>query len=74
MKNLGIPLLIIATFVLILVTIFAYLDLAFSWVFYLTVIGQAILVFAVYKVLNDDYDTNKVFQNWYEDHPKEKDE
>lgn len=73
MKNLGIPLLIIATFVLILVTIFAYFDLAFSWVFYLTVIGQAILVFAVYNVLTDDYSTNKVFKNWYEDNPKDED-
>ncbi|GAA0753761.1 hypothetical protein [Psychroflexus lacisalsi] len=74
MKNSGIPLLILTTLILLLVTIFAALDLSFSWVFYLTVLGQAILVFAVYKVLTDDYQTEKTFQNWYEDRPKDKDE
>ncbi|MFD0931671.1 hypothetical protein ACFQ0R_03560 [Psychroflexus salinarum] len=69
MKNLGIPLLILTTLVLILVTIFASLGLAFSWVFYLTVLGQVLLVFAVYKVLTDDYQTEKTFKDWYEDHP-----
>lgn len=70
MKNLGIPLLILTTLVLILVTIFASLDMSFSWVFYLTVLGQALLVFAVYKVLTDDYETDKTFKDWYEDRPK----
>ncbi|MFO7743980.1 MAG: hypothetical protein R6V36_01190 [Psychroflexus sp.] len=69
MKNLGIPLLILTTLVLILVTIFASLGLAFSWVFYLTVLGQVLLVFAVYKVLTDDYQTEKTFKDWYEDRP-----
>lgn len=70
MKNLGIPLLILTTLILLLVTIFAALDMAFSWVFYLTVLGQVLLVYAVYKVLTDDYETEKTFKNWYEDRPK----
>lgn len=70
MRNLGIPLLILTTLVLILVTIFASLDMSFSWVFYLTVLGQALLVFAVYKVLTDDYETDKTFKDWYEDRPQ----
>ena len=70
MKNLGIPLLTLTTLVLILVTIFASLDMSFSWVFYLTVLGQALLVFAVYKVLTDDYETDKTFKDWYEDRPQ----
>ena len=70
MKNLGIPLLTLTTLVLILVTIFASLDILFSWVFYLTVLGQALLVFAVYKVLTDDYETDKTFKDWYEDRPQ----
>ncbi len=74
MKNSGIPFLILTTLILLLVTIFASLDLPFSWVFYLTVVGQATLVFAVYKVLTDDYQTEKTFQNWYEDRPKEENE
>jgi hypothetical protein len=71
MKNSGIPLLILTTLVLITVTIFASLDLSFSWVFYLTILGQGLLVVAVYKVLTDNYHTDKSFQNWYEDHPKD---
>ena len=70
MKNLGIPLLTLTTLVLILVTIFASLGLSFSWVFYLTVLGQALLIFTVYKVLTDDYKTDKTFKNWYEDRPQ----
>ncbi|MBZ9652645.1 hypothetical protein [Psychroflexus montanilacus] len=74
MKNPGIPLLILTTLILILVTVFASLGLAFSWVFYLTVLGQATLVFAVYKVLTDDYHTEKTFKDWYEDHPEPHDD
>ena len=70
MKNLAIPLLILTTLVLILVTIFASLGLSFSWVFYLTVLGQALLIFTVYKVLTDDYKTDKTFKDWYEDRPQ----
>lgn len=73
MKNLGIPLLILTTLILLLVTIFASLDMPFSWVFYLTVLGQVTLVFAVYKVLTDDYHTEKTFKDWYEDRPQPKD-
>lgn len=70
MKTPGIPLFILTTLILILVTIFAAVDMAFPLVFYLTVLGQATLVFAVYKVLTDDYQTDKTFKDWYEDRPK----
>jgi TRAP-type C4-dicarboxylate transport system permease small subunit len=61
--------LIITTLVLITVTIFAAMDLPFSWVFYLSVFGQALLVFSVIKVLKDNYTTDKTFKDFYEDHP-----
>ncbi|QSS98066.1 hypothetical protein [Psychroflexus sp. ALD_RP9] len=69
MKSKGIFLLALSTLILITVTIFASMNLAFSWVFYLTLIGQVVLIFAVYHVLTDNYTTEKVFSDWYEDRP-----
>lgn len=69
MKNSGFIFLAITTLVLITVTIFASLNLSFSWVFYLSVLGQVLLVVSVYKVLRENYQTDKEFKDWYEDHP-----
>lgn len=57
------------TLLLITVTIFAAMNLSFNWVFYLTVLGQIMLVFTVYKVLKDDYTADKTFKDFYEDRP-----
>lgn len=57
----------ITTLLLITVTIFATINLAFSWVFYLTVLGQVSVVVMVYRVLRDDYSTDKTFEDFYED-------
>ena len=43
------------TILLIIVTIMATMNFAFSWVFYLTVLGQTMIVYMVYKVLTDHY-------------------
>lgn len=59
----------ITTFLLLVVTILVALDFSFSWVFYLTCIGQALVVVMVYKVLRDDYTTDKTFEDFYEDRP-----
>ncbi|ARN78859.1 hypothetical protein BST97_13150 [Nonlabens spongiae] len=69
MKLSGTTALAITTLLIITVTIFAAMDFSFGWVFYLTVFGQAFLVFAVYKVLIDDYETDKTFKDFYEDRP-----
>jgi hypothetical protein len=45
------------------------MDFPFGWVFYLTVLGQALLIFSVFKVLRDSYTTDKTFKDFYEDHP-----
>jgi hypothetical protein len=45
------------------------MNLPFNWVFYLTVIGQASVVLMVYKVLRDNYTTDKTFEHFYEDRP-----
>lgn len=59
----------ITTLLLVTVTIFATMNLAFSWVFYLTVLGQVSVVIMVYKVLRDNYTTDKTFEDFYEDRP-----
>ncbi len=57
------------TMVLVTVTIMVSMNFPFNWVFYITVFGQALVVYMVYKVLTDDYDTTKTFEDFYEDHP-----
>lgn len=57
------------TLILVVVTIMAAMDFAFNWVFYVTVLGQSMVVYMVYKVLTDKYTTKKTFKDFYEDHP-----
>lgn len=59
----------ITTVVLLSLTVMAALDFPFNWVFYVTVLGQALLIYMVYRVLVDDYKTDKTFDDFYEDHP-----
>ena len=60
---------VFTTILLLTVVIFASMDLPFHWVFYLTVIGQFFLIVMVYKVLTDNYTTDKTFEDYYEDRP-----
>jgi archaellum biogenesis protein FlaJ (TadC family) len=69
MKNTAIRLLLATTFVLVVLTIIAQLNFIFSAIFFLTVFGQVLLIYTVYKVLTDKYTTDKTFDDWYEDHP-----
>ncbi|MGB5555470.1 MAG: hypothetical protein WBM83_12480 [Flavobacteriaceae bacterium] len=59
----------ITTLVLITVTIMATMGFPFNWVFYVTVLGQFLVVFMVFKVLKDNYTTTKTFDDFYEDYP-----
>ena len=59
------------TLVLFTVTIMAAMNFPFNWVFYITVLGQVMIVYMVYRVLTDDYTTSKTFKDFYEDHPLE---
>ena len=65
----GILLLVITTVLLIMLSLMAALNFQYAWIFSLTTIGQILLIFAVYYVLKDDYQTEKEFKDWYEDHP-----
>ncbi len=46
-----------------------YFNFPFSLIFFTTLAGQILLLITVYKVLTDDYVTDKTFDDWYEDHP-----
>ena len=59
----------ITTIVLITLTIMASMGFPFNWVFYVTVIGQFMVVYMVYRVLTDNYQTDKTFEDFYEDKP-----
>lgn len=59
----------LTTLLLVTITIMSSLNFPFSWVFYLTVIGQFFVVVMVYKVLRDNYTTDKTFEHFYEDRP-----
>lgn len=70
MKLNGIFYVVLSTLLLISLTIMVVMDLPFNWVFFISMIGQGIFLFAVYKVLTDDYKTEKTFEHWYEDKPE----
>ncbi len=57
------------TMILVTVTIMVSMNFPFNWVFYMTIFGQALVVFMVYKVLTDNYETEKTFDDFYEDNP-----
>lgn len=62
------------TLVLVTVTIMASMNFPFNWVFYVTIIGQALVIYMVYKVLTDNYSTVKTFDDFYEDNPIKEEE
>lgn len=45
------------------------MNMPLNWVFYMTCIGEVMVVIMVYKVLRDKYTTSKTFEDFYEDHP-----
>ncbi|WP_273565550.1 hypothetical protein [Maribacter halichondriae] len=57
------------TIALITVTIMSSMNFPFNWVFYVTVLGQLMILYMVYRVLTEDYTTDKTFEDFYEDHP-----
>ena len=60
---------VITTLLLLTVTIMSAMDFPFNWVFYTTVICQVFVVVMVYRVLTDNYQTEKTFEHLYEDRP-----
>jgi TRAP-type C4-dicarboxylate transport system permease small subunit len=69
MKNTAMFWVVATTLVLFSLTIMATMNFPFNWVFYITVIGQIMLVYMVFRVLTDNYTTDKTFKDFYEDYP-----
>ncbi len=69
MKNSAIKLILAISLLLVVLTIMAEFNFSFSLIFFLTLFGQVLLLYTVYKVLTDKYTTDKTFDDWYEDHP-----
>ncbi|SDR66891.1 hypothetical protein SAMN04515667_0158 [Formosa sp. Hel1_31_208] len=59
----------LTTMLLVTITIAVAMDMSFNWVFLLTCIGQLLLLIMVYRVLKDNYTTDKTFEDFYEDYP-----
>lgn len=59
----------VTTLILVTITIMVLMDFSSNWVFYITVLGQIMVVYMVYKVLTDNYSTSKTFEDFYSDHP-----
>ena len=59
----------ITTLLLVTLTIMVSMNMPLNWVFYLTTVGEVMVVVMVYKVLRDKYTTDKTFEDFYEDHP-----
>ena len=69
MKNTAMFWVAATTLVLISLTIMTAMNFPFNWVFYITVLGQIMLVYMVVRVLKDNYTTDKNFKDFYEDYP-----
>ncbi|MEO8773399.1 MAG: hypothetical protein ABI263_00250 [Gelidibacter sp.] len=60
---------VLTTLLLVTLTIMVSMNMPLNWVFYMTSLGELLVVVMVYKVLRDKYTTNKTFEDFYEDHP-----
>ena len=69
MQNTAMLWVVATSLVLLSLTIMAVMNFPFKWIFYLTVIGQIMLVYMVFRVLKDKYTTDKTFKDFYEDYP-----
>lgn len=69
MKMSGMFYVAVTTLLLVSSTIMVAMDMSFTWVFYVTILGQVLVAVMVYKVLKDTYNTDKTFEDFYEDHP-----
>ena len=69
MKTSAMAMVAYTTILLVTLTIMASMNFSFNWIFYLTILGQGLVIYMVYRVLTDDYETPRVFDDFYEDNP-----
>jgi uncharacterized membrane protein len=63
---------VVTTLLLVIVTVMVSMNLPFNLIFWITCLGQISVVVMVYKVLKDNYTTDKTFEDFYEDGPMRK--
>jgi hypothetical protein len=59
----------ITTLLLVAVATLVHYNISLSIVLTTVLIGQAWWILTIYKVLTDDYQTDKTFDDWHEDKP-----
>lgn len=69
MKGSGMFWIVATSMVLLTLSIMASLNFPLSWVFSITILGQAMIVIMVHSVLRGPYTSDKTFDDFYEDHP-----
>lgn len=72
MKSTAMVMVILVTAFLVLLTAFSQMNIRPDIIFFLMVLGQLLVILMVYMVLTDNYKTTKTFEDWYEDHPIDK--
>ena len=61
----------ITSLILVLLVVLVFFNAQFPIVFYLTCLGQGLLIYTVYKILTDSsYKSDKKFKDWYADSPR----
>ncbi|MDJ0644789.1 MAG: hypothetical protein QNJ57_02295 [Flavobacteriaceae bacterium] len=69
MKNTAMFLVWFTTIFLVVLTVLASTAIGFQWYFLLVILGHILVVVVVYKVLTDNYTTDKTFDKFfYQDH------
>lgn len=71
MKSYIHKLVVFTTAFLVIYIVLAHYGLPFTVLFAMCIAGQALTIYMVYKILTDDYKTDKTFKDWYEDEPVE---
>lgn len=59
---------LISSILLVAIAVMIFYNVSYPVVFFTVLTGQAFWLFTVYKVLTDNYTTEKTFEDWYEDH------
>ena len=59
----------VTTLLLLTVSIMVSMSFPINWIFWVTCLGQVLIVIMVYRTLTDNYTTDKTFKDFYEDNP-----
>ena len=62
----------VTTLLLITVSIMVSMNFSMNWIFWVTCLGQVLILIMVYRVLTDKYATDKTFKDFYEEFAKDK--